>query len=282
MKSQYRRRHLSVSVVVASTIVLWSAHHLYSQVICFEGIGFPESDAAPWARVGTSNAQRLINDGLFCQLVSPGQFDGYTRSPAEFTGSRRWFVTWRGMSDAPSSELGTTPNGLSTSSSTTPVLFAFTVTADEVRFLRDNPLALEFYIGIQPGMLHSYYLELDNQALSYSWYIDGVVANAGQFPSPFPDTSGQITWWARRFMNQQPQNAKWDYVRYGVIPVSHSGDFDSNGVVDLNDLYYFLDCLLTAPEYDNSGPGCRFADMNSDGRVNGADIQLFCRAMVGS
>ena len=84
--------------------------------------------------------------------------------------------------------------------------------------------------------------------------------------------------WVARYYNDE-QTARWDYVRYGVIPADHSGDFDSNGIVDQSDLYFFVDCLL-APDYDAAGPGCRWADMNGDGKADGADVQLFVRAML--
>lgn len=71
----------------------------------------------------------------------------------------------------------------------------------------------------------------------------------------------------------------WDYVRYGVIPPEHSGDFNNNGAIDDTDLYYFVDCLL-GPDYDDAGPGCTWADMNADGKADAADIQAFSTAML--
>ncbi|MBI5764095.1 MAG: hypothetical protein HZA51_11275 [Planctomycetes bacterium] len=72
----------------------------------------------------------------------------------------------------------------------------------------------------------------------------------------------------------------WDYVRYGVIPQEHSGDFNNNGTIDDTDLYYFVDCLL-GPDYDAAGPGCKWADLNADGKADAADIQAFANAMLG-
>jgi len=158
-----------------------------------------------------------------------------------------------------------------------PVLFKFTITADQVELVRDNPIGLVLDVDIAPGMPHTYYLELHND-LSYAWYIDGSAVNTGNYPGSFPRSSAVITWSARFYSDEQ--TAKWDYVRYGVIPADHSGDFNNNGVVDQTDAYFFVDCLL-AQGYDAAGPGCRWADMNADGKADGADIQLFVNAMMG-
>ena len=250
-----------------------------AQVITYEGDVFPESDPSPWARIqqGTP-AQRWIDNGLFCQFIN-AQFDGYNRSISEFTGSPSFFVTWREITDSPRSVMSHTPNGMSVASNG-PDVFAFTVTTDRVQFIRDNPIGLVLNVDIQPGVMHSYYLALHGD-LSYQWYIDGVVVNSGQYPSAYPSFGPLIQWWARCFTTDPPQSAKWDYVRYGVIPADHSGDIDRNGTVDETDLYFFVDCLL-GPGYDAAGPSCRWADMNADGKADGADIQQFVSAMVGT
>jgi hypothetical protein len=259
---------------------------LNGQTVSYEADLLPESDTSPWTRVGTSDASRWLDSGRFFQLVTLGswapgpfgQFDGYKRDIGEFTGAQSFFVTWRFTTNCPSADIEETTAGVVLATSMSHDFFHFTVTNDEVRFLRDNPLALEFYVDVQPGVFHTYYLTLKSD-LSYSWYIDGVLVNAAQFPSPFPTSDARIQWWAR-FYNDE-QTAQWDYVRYGVIPADRSGDFDSNSVVDTNDLYFFVDCLL-GPDYDANGPGCRWADMNGDGKVDGADVQLFCRAMTST
>ena len=250
-----------------------------AQIIAYEGDAFPESEAAaPWTHItqGTP-AQRWTDGSLFCQFISPGQLDDYKRTIAEFTGSPSFFVTWREMTDVPRSQLGDSPNGLVAATSINSDVFHFSVTADEVEFVRDNPLGLVLDVDIQPGVLHTYYLALHND-LSYSWCVDGVVVNSGQYPAPYPVSDARVQWWARCF--GYSQTAKWDYVRYGVIPADHSGDFNNNGVVDETDLYFFIDCLL-GPDYDAAGPGCRWSDMNADGKADGGDVQLFVNAMMG-
>lgn len=255
-----------------------------AQVTYYEGNAPPETDAFPWTRYGTFDCQRWVDNGIFYQLLAQeccptgyGQNDGYKRTCGEFTGSSSFFVTWREMNTCPRTDIGGNPAGVSVWSSTGHDVFAFKITSDQVEFARDNPLAFVMDIDAQPGVLHTYYLALHTD-LSYTLYIDGAVVNFGHYPSPFPNANAQIQWWARYYNDEQ--TARWDYIRYGVIPTDHSGDFDSNGVVDSDDLYFFLDCLL-GPDYDASGPGCRWADMNGDGIADGRDVQLLCRAMIG-
>ena len=257
-----------------------SLQNASAQIVTYEGSVMPESDVAPWSRIIQGPAaQRWSNGTCFFQLISPAEFDGYTRLIGNFTGAGSFFVTWREMTDIPRSYLSTIPNGLAMGTSMNSDFFHFTVLRDQVQFVRDNPLGLEFYIDVQPGVMHTYYLELRSD-LSYKWYIDSVMTNSGHYPDPYPVIDANMVWSTRCFSSMPSQNAQWDYVRYGVIPADHSGDFDSNGVVDSNDLYFFLDCLL-GPDYDASGPGCRWADMNGDGKADGRDVQLFVRAMIG-
>jgi len=68
---------------------------------------------------------------------------------------------------------------------------------------------------------------------------------------------------------------RWDYIRYGTIPDDASGDFDSDGDVDADDAYFFVDCLLGP---GSLWPGCAWADMNADGD----DVQAFVDAMLGN
>jgi len=263
---------------------LLSAVAAHAQVVTYEGAGYPEADSgAPWTEISQNGPmQRWIDNGLFCQLISPGQLDAYNRSISEFTGVPSFFLTWREITDSPRSVMSHTPNVVVVASSVTSVLFHFRVTTDRVELLRGDAGGggSIFDVDIQPGVLHTYYLALHGD-LSYVWYIDGAVANSGQYPSTFPDGSSAIQWGARCFTTDPPQNAKWDFVRYGVIPADHGGDFNNNGVVDETDVYFFVDCLL-GPGYDAAGPGCRWADMNADGKTDGADIQLIVAAMTGA
>ena len=271
----------AVSPHIGLLIGLSSLHfgaYTLGQVVVYEGTVFPENDMAPWARIMQGPpVQRWIDGSSFNQAIGSNEFDGYNRPISEFVGSRTFFLTWREASDFPNLNGAANPNGISAASSTND-LFAFKISATQVEFIRDNPISLVVDVNITPGAFHTYYLGLNNRDRSYSWAIDGLVVNTGTFPIAYPPQSGLIQWFARCFANQE-QNAKWDYIRYGVIPADYSGDFDSNGVVDQTDLYFFVDCLL-GPDHDAAGPGCKWADMNGDGKADGADIALFVRVML--
>ncbi len=55
-----------------------------------------------------------------------------------------------------------------------------------------------------------------------------------------------------------------------AIPDDASGDYDSDGVLKLFDLYFFDDCLtkdgpgIFGGPGNDAGPGCRFADFDAD------------------
>jgi len=129
-------------------------------------------------------------------------------------------------------------------------------------------------VDIAPGIPHTYYLEIRSAQL-FTWYIDGQVAATGVPEAILNLSDGVIAWRAKSWY--LPSTTKWDYIRYGTIPADGSGDYDSNGVVDTTDVYFFLDCLLGP---DANGPGCRWADLNGDGQVNGDDIQPFAAALA--
>ena len=63
----------------------------------------------------------------------------------------------------------------------------------------------------------------------------------------------------------------------GVIPADGSGDFDSDDDVDLDDYYFFQDCV-TDPNTD-AGPGCVWADFDFD--VDLIDFSHFQAAFTG-
>ena len=108
------------------------------------------------------------------------------------------------------------------------------------------------------------------------WYIDNEIMVSDTPSGPYPAFFPTINWRTRSWWLDN--TTEWDYIRYGTIPADGSGDFDSGGVVDQTDVFFFVDCLL-GPDAD--GPGCRWADMNGDTITDGADIQLFAEAMIG-
>ncbi len=73
-----------------------------------------------------------------------------------------------------------------------------------------------------------------------------------------------------------------DYIRYGVIPVDGSGDFDSDGGIDDNDQFFFEECLDNSGENVDAGPGCRWADFDGDTDVDCDDWNACESAWTGA
>src|SRR5438552_12564210 len=117
-----RCHHFSVSLV--ASIVAFLVSTANGQIVCYEGDALPENDFAPWTRQGTLDALRWLDGGFFYQFLAlgvwpgpNGQFDGYKRTMAEFTGPPSFFVTWREMNTCPRSDMTGNPAQLSASSS---------------------------------------------------------------------------------------------------------------------------------------------------------------------
>jgi hypothetical protein len=272
-----------ICTLAAVVFALASKSAALAQFVAYEAESvFPEGASQSWERVGTFDATRTLVDGALLIDVDlgvwapapGGEQDFYRRSIPEFQGSP-FFVQWRCRSTAPNSEI-TGTGGSVINSSGGASSYHFTITTDVVQFWRDNSLPI-LYFGIIPNSFHTYRVECNGSA-TYSVFIDGSMVDSGLPEGPFPNSSARIIWGAN--MWNTPSINDWDYVRYGVIPPDNSGDFNNNGVVDETDAYFFVDCLLSEP-YDAAGPGCKWADMNADGKADGADIRQFISAMTG-
>jgi hypothetical protein len=158
--------------------------------------------------------------------------------------------------------------------------------SNQIKLKGDADLPILFY-DVQPGP-HTIRLELFNDPppASFHWYVDSVLVLEGLADSPFPDFDSRITWQGRTWM--QPTRNAWYYIRAGDLPAEASGDFDSEGDVDLRDFYFFHECLTNehlgingGPDND-AGPGCRWADFGGDGDVDLADFAAFQNLFEGS
>ena len=251
--------------------------------VSFEGEVFPET--VGWERLGSGGATRLLEEGFFVQFgVVIGALDGYRRSLAGFAGRATLFIEWRVETDAPSSLLDAsrTPVALVAGGSS----FAFyhtTITDQRVQLFQDTSIPLVF-VDIEPGMPHVYRLELYGEAL-YAWYIDGQTADLGVPLGPYPNADSRLTWAVRHY--QPGYTTRWDYVRFGLIPLDASGDYDSDEDIDGRDFYFFHECLTNARPGINggpgndAGPGCRFADFDADDDVDLLDFAAFQRTFTG-
>ncbi len=266
----------------ASLILLLLGVPALGQVISYNALVVPENDQNPWVHdAGFYPGTYWVSDGWLyqhCEMATSqeGQQDYWYRTLPEMAGLPKWFLEWRMVTDGPQDFVSVAPASI-VAGGFTGVGYHFTIAKDRVRLLRDTQVPA-VYANIQAGVAHTYRVEIV-ASQSYVWYIDGQVIDAGTPGGQYPISSSRITF-GDRASSGIANTAQWSYVRYGRMPVDHSGDFDSNGIVDQTDLPYFIACLL-APDYDAAGPSCRWADMNADGKADGADIQLFVRTMTG-
>ncbi len=273
-----------MSVRISAALVLLLVVGVRADVVSYEGTSSPVVEG--WTLFQNyCNAAEWVDSGLLFQHVDlcpgdtppGGQVDAYTRSLADFLGVQTFFLQWRAQTDAPNSEMDWGGGAAISVWSYSGVNYLFKVAADRAELNRDNTLPI-IRVPIAPGVPHSYYLELVGGA-SCAWYIDGQLIDSGVPEGAYPSYNPNANFRAKAaFVGN---TTSWDYIRYGTIPVAQSGDYDGNGVVDGNDFYFFVDCILSS-EADSSGPGCRWADMNGDGKADGADIQLFVAAMLAS
>ncbi len=103
----------------------------------------------------------------------------------------------------------------------------------------------------------------------------------------YPDPNARLTWGSRRNGIEAATTA-WDYVRFGRIPEDASGDYDSDGVVALDDFYFVHECLtnerpgINGGPGQDAGPGCRFADFDFDDDVDMEDIAFLQENFTGA
>jgi hypothetical protein len=272
-------------LVVGVSAVLAPAPYASGDVYAYECDSLPTS--AGWELLQAyCDPQEWVEDGYlfqrveFCEGSNPpaGQQFDYGRSLDEFLGTEQFFIEWKLETDGDRSEIPwTAPTALS-AWSIGPSRYLFVIAADQVKLNRDNRLPIIF-IDIEPGVFHTFRLEIYGTDL-YVWYIDGEVVDSGLPESEYPSHIPRLNIRAKsKFVDS---TAIWDYIRYGEIPVEGSGDFDSEGDVDLRDFYFFDECLTNGGPGVDAGPGCLWADMDMDNDVDFHDLGLFQLAFTGS
>ena len=273
--------------ILVSLIVFLGAVNARGNVVSWEGNSFPESEG--WTRSTFCTPERSIDDGKLVQILVEGECmeppdgdrDTYTRTIDEFNGSATFFYEYRVQTDGNRSEI---PGG----APTVFVVFNFfgvnynaTVARDQIKLVRDVLKPILFF-DLTPGVPHTIRLELFNDPppATYRWFIDGVVFDEGLAVGPFPANDSRITCHAASWFLSCEN--RWDYIRYGVIPVDGSGDFHSDGQVDENDQFFFEECLDNSGENVDAGPGCRWADFDGDTDVDCDDWDAFAAAWTGA
>ena len=225
-----------------------------------------------------------IDEGLYHQRLDldacppgpGGGQDSYDRWITDFNGEPKFFLEFRVQTDGHRSEI---PGGAPTvvaMGNFFGVVYHITVAEDLIKFLRDVDLPI-WFIEIEPGVPHTCRIELYPKR--YGFYIDGYLIDEGVPEGPFPAHDSRISWRGKSW--RLPCENAWDYIRYGVIPVDGSGDYDSDTTVTLDDFYFFHECLtnqrlgINGGPGQEAGPGCRFADFDFDDDVDMEDIAEF-------
>jgi len=159
------------------------------------------------------------------------------------------------------------------------VNYHITVARDLVQFFRDAPLPI-WLVEIAPDVAHTYRIELYPDR--YEFYVDADLIDEGVPEGLFPAHDSIVTWRGKSWY--LPCENAWDYIHYGVIPADGSGDYDSDGAVTRDDFYFFHECLtndrpgIQGGPANDAGPGCRFADFDSDSDTDLHDLAEFQNA----
>jgi len=261
------------------------------QVVSWEGTSFPEADG--WNRTAFCTPERSFQDGWLCQVFQIGECgpppggerDTYRRPIGAFEGAADFFLDFRVLTTGERSEIpGGAPVAVAAGSSGA-VSYNLFIARDQIKFVRDVWLPILF-IDVEPEIPHTIRLEFNNHnPPTFRWYLDGQNLEEGLAEGPYPSFEPRIVWQGSSWF--LPNETCWDYIRYGVIPLDGSGDYDSDGAVTQDDFYFFHDCLtkdgpviLGGPDND-AGPGCRFSDFDSDGGVDLLDFAAFQNAFRG-
>jgi len=254
----------------------------HAQVVSSEFFSDPVSEG--WPLFNQYCAETWLEEGWYYQRFDPktcptgtnGAQDAYVRPITDFNGESEFFLEFRVQTDGDRSEIPRGAPALLALGNFAGVNYHITVARDLVKFLRDVRLPIWFF-EIDLGLPHTFRVEL--YADWYVFYIDGEIADDGVPEGPFPAHDSRITWLGRSW--ELPADNAWDYIRFGVLPLDGSGDFDSDGVVTLDDFYFFHECLTNerlgingGPGMD-AGPGCRFADFNHDSSTDLSDFATF-------
>lgn len=247
-----------------------------------------ECDVLPtqggWELVGTfCDPEEWVLDGCLFQHMEPecepeGDHVTYKRVLTDFIGEHEFFIEWRMKTDGSSDEFLAVAPAAFVAGGFTGVNYHFTIARDQVRFIRKSPTPM--FLDIDPDVPHTYRLELLGDE-RYVWYIDGEIVDSGVPEGSYPTApSNNIKFRAKSWLLES--TTKWDYIRYGTIPADGGGNFDSDADLDLQDFYFFDECLTNSGPTVDAGPGCRWADMDQDADVDAHDFALFQLAFTGS
>jgi len=281
---------MTVSFRLATVMLLFCTSRAPNAgVTCYEGNVFPEE--VEWMRQGSGTALRWLEGSWFVQeirawydppVMTGGDHDSYLAHLSAYAGAP-FFAEWRMMSDAPASEVDHHNGAALLTMVGGPTTYHFNMANGLARLIRGYQFP-GLYFFIEPDVPHIYRLEVFGGDWFELW-IDGILAAADVPEGIFPTPDALMSFGGLYYLSGH--TTRWDYVRYGRIPLDGSGDYDSNGKLDGQDFYFFHECLTDArvginggPAND-AGPGCRFADFDADGDVDLRDMAAFQLAFTG-
>jgi len=232
-------------------------------------------DPAEWVAEG-----RLFQRVELCYDYDPpaSQVFDYNRSESEFVGHPTFFMDWTVRTDGSADEIPYIAPVSFSAWNGGSVRYHAIIAQDVVKLVRDLELPILFF-QIDPLVDHNYRIELYGATL-YRWYIDEQVVDEGVPEGNYLTLHPTVYIRAKAVFG--PSTAVWSHIRWGDIPIDASGDYDSNGTIDLLDLRYFEECRERSGAGVDAGPGCRWADMNADGDVDAHDLGAFQVAFVDS
>lgn len=142
----------------------------------------------------------------------------------------------------------------------------------------------------------TYFATGDHSHLSFTLFGDGESASdgpAGIYAVPLtlsaPSLGTSDTFYlliGKGVADEDPMfDTAYDIARSTLIGVGVPGDMDCDGSVGLPDLPAFVDAVMAATDGNVNLAGCCnliTADMNTDGRIDGEDIQQFVTELIGA
>jgi len=274
-----------VKNAIATVIVVSSMSVSDAQVLVYECDTFPEKANPPWTRdLRPHPAARWLDNGQLFQhaeMALEGKIlvpedDVYRFDLIGVAGTPAFFAEWCVETDADAALGAVAPIAFSLSGFLG-VLYHTTTGVDLSRLIRDSSLPIEYTYFTQSSS-HIYRLEHFG-ADWFRYFVDNVEIASGIPEGYYPTPDSQIAFHGRAAAG--PTTVQWDYIRFGVIPDDHSGDFDSSGTVTLFDFRYFDECRANSGPDTNAGPGCRWADMDADADVDLHDFGAFQVAFTG-
>ncbi len=273
-----------MSLRFSAVLVLLFGNSLAADVYTFECTSVPDKedgwilvqvwcDPEPqWIEEG-----RLYQHNELCEGWNNGQFISQKRLIGDLSNTQSWFAEWVMITDGISEELIYGAPAMFIVFDGNAMDYHFTISDDRVRFIRDLGPDPVLYFDIEPGIFHTFRLELYGPELgqSYVVYIDGEIVDMGVPEGPLFNPPYDPSVHFRAKARLVPSTTQWEYMRWGSIPIVGSGDFDNNLEIDSFDLYFFQECLTTEA---GGWAGCAWADMDEDGGTDCDDWFLFLAA----